>query len=118
MVCHTSSSSAAIHTAHNEPNEDPPWTEESDDTVQNMVGALVSHICGRMGLGTHREQKGLKVTLNTRSIKTQLGGGGGKLHKPTVVVSYKIVKSKEVRPYDNFPPPLSLSRYSHHIGQF
>ena len=43
---------AAVDTADNQPNEDPPRAEECDDTVEKMVMTIITHVHRRMHLGT------------------------------------------------------------------
>jgi hypothetical protein len=48
--------SAAIHTAHNQPDEYPPRTEEGDDAMEEMVGTIILHI--RCGVHLREEERG------------------------------------------------------------
>ena len=40
------SASAAVDTAEDQPDEDPPGAEEGYDAVEDMVGTIILDICG------------------------------------------------------------------------
>ena len=60
--------SAAVHTADDEPDEDPPRTEEGDDAVQQMVGTVTLNV----GMGDLRGRTSESVCFYTDSTNTLL----------------------------------------------
>ena len=55
--------SAAIHTTNDEPDKDPPWTKEGDNTVEEMVWTVTLHVRSMMNLdkrkgGVERGERG------------------------------------------------------------